>query len=155
MSHLARLVARRLPRLPSSAVVRSTIVRSTVVFLGMVLVGASAEASGDSWSGGWDWDGFYTATQFVASNWRPAAKDWALDLAEGSLTDAQLVDAYYPPPREPWCGSGPSPSVADCRNFRLSLNDWTHDFLDISDAEPLPAGLPSFPKACISSCIAM
>lgn len=123
--------------------------------VGLGATEASASEPGNSWSGGWDWDGLFPPGAFVSNNWFPIPTAWALEVKGNSISENVLVSNYYPPPREPWCGITSQPSLADCHNFNLSLHEWTHDFLNIPDANPLPNNLPAFPQACASSCLVM
>ena len=108
--------------------------------------------SGSADASGWDWD----EPEFTSMVWTQPIQTWALIVSDDpNLTNSQLVQSFTAPPAEPWCDSGPPPTINDCNTYLNAVDSWIVDFNNLESAADIPSNLPIMPAPmfCPSSCL--
>ncbi len=111
----------------------------TPLILTALLVATTAQAGGSDW----EWD-----EEFASRHWRTATLNWASDVHPNHPSHATIIATMAPTPEEMWCHGPPSPTPDDLDIWKDLKDEWLRDFLDLGPNDPIPGGLPPFPKEC-------
>ena len=100
---------------------------------------------------GWDW-GIETLTR----DWRESSLAWAREAHPVEPSPLVLLATTAPPPREIWCTGTTAPTQTDCNIHHGLLEDWTHNYLGLTEAERVPFTLlNNFPSEGAASCYSL